>query len=52
MIAREIQSMKKINTIFNTNIKKMINCQAKNEITYEAVPKIIDYGMLELRNFG
>ena len=52
MIAKEIQTMKKVNGVFNTNIKKMIDCQAENEITYEAVPQIIDYGMLELHNFG
>ena len=52
MIAKEIQTMKKVNGVFNTNVKKMIDCQADNEITYQAVPQIIDYGMLELHNFG
>ena len=52
MIAKEIQTMKKVNGVFNTNIKKMIDCHAENEITYQAVPQIIDYGLLELHNFG
>ena len=51
MIAKEIQSMKKVNSVFTTNIKKMIECQALNEITYHAVPQIIEYGVLELENF-
>ena len=52
MIAKEIQTMVKVGSVFEANINKMAECHAEKEISYQAIPEIIDYGMLVLQNFG
>lgn len=44
--------MRKVNSVFSRNIKRMIDIEAENEITYQAVPQIIDHGIFVLQNYG